>query len=154
VRRSVLPGRTGLSSDERPFGDDAESPRRILASEVKKSDDAELVFACEAPVGVEGGVNTALSCLTSPSREPMVYDRARVGESGGVELSVKVADFECVLCGTVSLYPSRASISVSRWMCGRSFFVVNIELEKSDSSLEGKSKRGRLSILYTDEPLC
>jgi hypothetical protein len=52
---SVLPGCALLASDVRLLRDEVESPRRRLASEVAMSDDAELRFACEGMVGVEGG---------------------------------------------------------------------------------------------------
>jgi hypothetical protein len=58
---SVLPGCALLSSVVLPLRDEIESTRRKLASDVAMSDDAEFRFACEAMVGVKGGVKTPLS---------------------------------------------------------------------------------------------
>jgi hypothetical protein len=69
---SVLPGCALLASDVRLLRDEVESPRRRLASEVAMSDDAELRFACEGMVGVEGGVKIPLSFRIKGSCEPMV----------------------------------------------------------------------------------
>lgn len=76
------------------------------------SDDIELLFECDAPVGVAGGVMAPLSCILTESCDPIVEARMRVGESGGVEAVRRFAGRECLRSGIVSRYPSLASVSV------------------------------------------
>jgi hypothetical protein len=104
---------TESSRDGRPEGDDIELPRRRHDNEARKSEDAELLFECDAPVGVAGGVRAPLSCIANVVCVPRVKERLRVGESGGVEMVRKFAGLEFLRPGTVSLYPSLVGASVS-----------------------------------------
>ena len=103
---SVLPGRVESSRDGRPERDITESPRRRHDSEDRKSEDAELLFECDAPVGVAGGVMAPLSCIVKVLSVPRVKERMRVGESGGVEMVRRFAGLEFLRPGTLRLYPS------------------------------------------------
>lgn len=110
----MLPGFADSSIHGWEVRGDVESPRRRLDSVCKKSEDAELVLECEAPVGVIGGVSAPLSCMLLGYCEPMVEDQILVGEPGGVDSVLTGDGLECLLDpGTASLYPSLVSVVCS-----------------------------------------
>lgn len=94
-----------------------------------------------------GGVRAPLSCILTGSCDPIVEERIRVGESGGVETVRRFTGRECLRVGTVSRYPSLASASVLSWICGLAFLVVKVESSTSGPFAGGKTKRGKLAIL-------
>jgi hypothetical protein len=103
VMSSLLPGLAKSSRDGRPVDDDTESPRRRYDSEVKKSDEDELLLECDLLVGVAGGVKAPLSCIFAELCAPGFEELMRVGESGGVEAALEFAGFEFLRPGTASL---------------------------------------------------
>lgn len=150
---SVFSGLVG-SSDGRLKDKDNKSPRRRLDSDDRKSDDDELLLECDALVGVAGGVRAPLSCILTESYAPIVDERIRVGESGGVETVRRFAGRESLRSGTLSRYPSLASASVLSCICGLAFFVVKVESRASGPPAKGKTKRGKVAILVTSESCC
>lgn len=160
---SVLPGCGVLSRESsrgRPL-DDTELPRRRSDSELRKSDDAELILECAEMFGVPGGVIAPLSCSIRISCVPMVDERRLVGDAGGVEM-VRVADRLGCLPGTARLYPSLNAVSVCTCSSGSGFFSafvadgvnlgcdVNIDDSSPDS---GKVNRGSSAIISFPEAL-
>jgi hypothetical protein len=98
---SVLPGCGDSSSDSRGrLSDDIELPRRKSDKELRKSEDVELDLECEVLPGVMGGVTAPLLCILRGSCAPMVKDRFRVGEVGGVERVRTTNGLEIVLSDT------------------------------------------------------
>jgi hypothetical protein len=96
-------------------------------------------------------VSVPLACMLVASCEPRVEAHIRVGESGGVDRVRVCIDLECSRPGTASLYPSLASVFVSSWMRGFSFFTAKAGSRVSESLAGGKTKRGSIAILVSSE---
>lgn len=111
----MQPGWAESSSEGRPFGDcdDGESPRRRPDSDVKKSEDAELVLAwVGVELGVDGGVMAMASCIFGECEVFIVLARVLVGESGGV-MCLRNAGLESPPAGAANRYPSLTAGLVS-----------------------------------------
>lgn len=148
---SALPDFVDESREDRgPELEDVESPRRRFDNVLRKSDEEELLLACEIVVGVAGGVIAPLSCKPRGSDVPMLDDRYLVGDSGGVDTVLVFVGFEYPLPpGIVRWYPAPAVVLVWSCSCGWLVVVRGHVLKKSLPSFgKGNENRGSSAILF------